>query len=75
VVTTYDELVGSFHEHPERALEFMKMFARRLRHMNELVQSMQPGKPRLRDVFNEWREMYEDAREAGRKAEKMLHMV
>jgi hypothetical protein len=43
--------------------------------MNELVQSMQPGKPRLRDVFNEWREMYEDAREAGRKAEKMLHMV
>lgn len=75
VVTTYDELTGSFREHPERAFAFMKTLAGRLRHMNELVQTMQPEKRRLRDVFNEWREVYEDSRAAERKVEKMLHMV
>jgi CRP/FNR family cyclic AMP-dependent transcriptional regulator len=75
IVTTYDELISSFEAHPERALEFMKMFARRLRHMNELVQTMQPGKRRLRDIFNEWRELYEDAQTTEKKSEKIFHMV
>lgn len=44
VVTTYDELMGSLHEHPDWALEFMKTFVRRLRHMNELVTTMQPAR-------------------------------
>lgn len=44
VATTHDELLGSIHEHPEWAIEFMKTFVRRLRHMNELVTTMQPSR-------------------------------
>jgi CRP-like cAMP-binding protein len=44
VATTHDELMGSIHEHPEWAIEFMKTFVRRLRHMNELVTTMQPAR-------------------------------
>jgi len=76
IETTYDELTGSFHEHPERAFEFMKTLAGRLRHMNELIQSMQPGKKRrLRDIFNDWQETFEDSKALALKSEKMLHMV
>lgn len=44
VVTNYEELMGSFQEHPEWVLEFMKTLVRRLRHMNELVTTMQPAR-------------------------------
>jgi CRP-like cAMP-binding protein len=75
VVTTYDELTDTFKEYPERAFEFMKTLAGRLRHMNQLVTTMQPGKRRLRDIFNDWADLYEDSRTATDKVEKMLHMV
>ncbi len=42
VVTTYEDLAKSLEENPTWALQFMKTFARRLRHMNELVRKMQP---------------------------------
>jgi CRP-like cAMP-binding protein len=44
VATTHDELMGSIQEHPDWALKFMKTFVRRLRHMNELVTTMQPAR-------------------------------
>jgi CRP-like cAMP-binding protein len=72
VVTSYDELMVSFQEHPERALEFMKTFARRLRHMNEMVAALVPGKRGLRDVFNNWLDGQTPDRG---KVEKMLNMV
>lgn len=73
--TTYDELSRSFREDPERAFAFMRTLVGRLRHMNELVQSLQPGKRRLRDIFNDWAETYDDAKVLAHKSEKMLHMV
>jgi len=76
VVTTFDELTRSFSQDPEQAMELMKVLARRLRHMNELVQTLQPGKKRrLRDIFNDWQETFEDAKALAHKSEKMLHMV
>ena len=76
VQTTYDELTNSLQEHPERAFEFMKTLAGRLRQMNELIQTLQPGKKRrLRDIFNDWQETYEDSKALAQKSEKMLHMV
>jgi CRP/FNR family transcriptional regulator, cyclic AMP receptor protein len=57
VVTTYDELMSSLQEHPEWALEFMKTFVRRLRHMNELVTTMEPA----RQSEAEYRKCVEEA--------------
>lgn len=70
VVTTYEELTNSFHEHPERAFEFMKTLAGRLRQMNQLVQTMKPGEqPSLRGMLNDWAaESYGNAQTALRQA-------
>lgn len=57
VMTTYEELIGSFKEHPEWAVEFMKTYIRRLRHMNELVTKMEPS--RYSDI--EYRKCVEEA--------------
>ena len=72
VVTTYDELMVSFKEHPELAVEFMKTFARRLRHMNELVATLAPNKRGLRDAFNDWLDSQAEDR---RRVDRMLHIV
>jgi len=72
VATTFDELVESFEEHPERVLEIMKALTSRLRHMNELVAEMIPDKQGLRDVFNDWLDSQAVDR---RRVDKMLHMV
>jgi CRP-like cAMP-binding protein len=65
VETTYDELMSSLQEHPEWALEFMKTFVRRLRHMNELVTTMQPP----RDTEADYRKRLEATMEAFRLRE------
>jgi CRP/FNR family cyclic AMP-dependent transcriptional regulator len=62
IVTTYDELMGSLQEKPEWALEFMKTFVRRLRHMNELVTTMRPA----RHTEDEYRQCVEEAMAAFR---------
>ena len=54
VVTSYDEFISSIQDNPERAVEFMKTLVRRLRHMNELMASMDPRKRRLGDIFRDW---------------------
>jgi CRP-like cAMP-binding protein len=75
VVTTYDELARSFHQHPEQAFEFMETLVHRLRLMNALVQDAGPGKRRLRDIFNDWQETFEDSQAAARNAEKRFYIV
>lgn len=70
VTTTYDELGTSLQENPERAIAFMKTLVSRLLHMNELFSTLQPGKRRLADVFNEWLESHDDPK----KQQKMLHI-
>ena len=57
--------MGSLHEHPDWALEFMKTFVRRLRHMNELVATMQPA----RYSEEEYRKCVEEAMAAFRLRE------
>ena len=65
VETAYDELISSFQEHPKWALEFMKTFVRRLRHMNELVTTMRP----TRDTEADYRKRQERALETFRERE------
>jgi len=65
VATTYDELMSSLQDHPEWAIEFMKTFVRRLRHMNELVTKMQPS----RHTDAEYRQCVEEAMAAFRLRE------
>lgn len=54
VTTTHDEFVASIRENPDAAVEFMKTLVRRLRHMNELVVSLDPDKRDLREIFGDW---------------------
>ena len=65
VVTTYDELMASLQDHPKWAIEFMKTFVRRLRHMNELVTNMKPA----RDTEADYRKCVEEAMAAFRLRE------
>jgi hypothetical protein len=43
--------------------------------MNALVQDAGPNKRRLRDIFNDWQETFEDSQAAARKAEKRFYIV
>lgn len=54
VATSHDEFIASIRDNPDAALEFMKMLVRRLRHMNELIVSMDAGKRSLREIFGDW---------------------
>jgi CRP-like cAMP-binding protein len=69
--TTYDEFVTAIRDDPERAIVFMKTLVSRLRHMNELLVSIDPGRRSLREIFRDWHESYEDAEAARRRVEKM----
>lgn len=59
VVATYDEFIATMKEDPERAVVFMQTLVRRLRHMNELMAAMGPGKRRLVDVLRDWQKSLE----------------
>lgn len=71
IVTSYDEFIVSIQENPERSVAFMKTLVRRLRHMNELLASIDPGKNGLRELLRDWQDSYEDAEAAPRSVEKM----
>ena len=72
VVTSYDEFMGSIQESPEQAIEFMKTLVRRLRHMNDLMSSMDPRKRSLSDVLRDWVKSVE-SREAYWSEEDKIH--
>lgn len=69
--TTYDEFVTAIRNNPEHAIMFMKTLVSRLRHMNELLVSIDPGRRSLREIFRDWHESYEDAEAARRRVERM----
>ena len=54
VETSYDEFVATIEDNPQAALEFMKTLVRRLRHMNELMTTMDPQKRTLRQMLRDW---------------------
>jgi CRP/FNR family transcriptional regulator, cyclic AMP receptor protein len=59
VVTNYEEFINSLEKNPERAVDFMKTLVRRLRHMNELVMSMDPKRRGFRDIMRDWQKAFE----------------
>ena len=48
------EFIASIRDNPDAAVEFMKVLVGRLRHMNELIVSMDPHKRTLREIFSDW---------------------
>jgi CRP/FNR family cyclic AMP-dependent transcriptional regulator len=52
--TSYDDFMASMRENPEQAIEFMKVLVMRLRKMNEMMASLDPGKRGLMNVFQDW---------------------
>jgi CRP/FNR family transcriptional regulator, cyclic AMP receptor protein len=55
LATSYEEFIESIESHPERAVAFMKTLVRRLRQMNELIESIEPDRRGLRGMITEWR--------------------
>jgi CRP-like cAMP-binding protein len=53
-VTSYDDFMASIRQNPEQAIEFMKTLVLRLRKMNEMMASLDPGKRGLVNVFRDW---------------------
>jgi len=68
--TSYEEFVAAIRDNPERAIMFMKTLVSRLRHMNELLVSIDPRRRSLREIFRDWHDSYEDAEAARRQVEK-----
>jgi CRP/FNR family transcriptional regulator, cyclic AMP receptor protein len=52
---SYEEFIGAIEDHPERAVAFMKTLVRRLRQMNDLMESLGPDRRGLRGMIDEWR--------------------
>jgi CRP/FNR family transcriptional regulator, cyclic AMP receptor protein len=55
LATSYEEFIAAIEEYPERAVAFMKTLVRRLRQMNELMESMGSDKTGLRGMMRELR--------------------
>jgi CRP/FNR family transcriptional regulator, cyclic AMP receptor protein len=51
----YAEFIDSIEAHPERAVGFMKTLVRRLRQMNELLETTSHEKRGLREIVNDCR--------------------
>jgi CRP/FNR family transcriptional regulator, cyclic AMP receptor protein len=51
LAATYQEFIAAIEENPERAVGFMKTLVRRLRKMNELLESASPGRRGLRAML------------------------
>lgn len=68
--TSYEEFVAAIRDDPEKAIMFMKTLVSRLRHMNELLVGIDPGRRSLREIFRDWHNSYEDAEAERRRVEK-----
>ena len=55
LATTYEEFIEAIEVHPERAVGFMKTLVRRLRQMNELLESSGPDRLGLRGLIHNCR--------------------
>ena len=55
LAASYAEFIAAIEDHPERAVAFMKTLVRRLRQMNELMESVGGDRRGLRERLHEWR--------------------
>ncbi|WP_421726017.1 Crp/Fnr family transcriptional regulator [Bauldia sp.] len=69
--TSYDEFMDSIHNDPERAVQFMRTLIRRLRTMNEMMESMGQRRRGIRGFFDDWQKSLQEA-EAGLSDEEKL---
>ena len=53
LAASYQEFIAAIEENPERAVGFMKTLVRRLRKMNELLESATPGRGGFRAMLEE----------------------
>lgn len=55
LATSYEEFIAAIEDHPERAVAYMRTLVRRLRQMNEIMQTLGPNRRGLRGVVSDWR--------------------
>ena len=55
LATSYEEFIEAIEDHPDRAVAFMKTLVRRLRQMNELMESGATDRRGLRGMIRDWR--------------------
>lgn len=53
LAASYAEFIDAIETHPERAVAFMKTLVRRLRQMNELLETAGPDKQTLREIIQD----------------------
>lgn len=54
LAASYEEFVAAIEENPARAVGFMKTLVRRLRLMNELIESANPSRGGFRGLLLDW---------------------
>jgi CRP/FNR family cyclic AMP-dependent transcriptional regulator len=54
LAASYEEFVAAIEENPARAVGFMKTLVRRLRQMNDLIESANPGRRGFRGLLLDW---------------------
>jgi CRP/FNR family cyclic AMP-dependent transcriptional regulator len=55
LATSYEGFIGAIEDHPDRAAVFMKALVRRLRQMNEMMESVGAHPRGLRAMIRDWR--------------------
>ncbi len=55
LATSYEEFIEAIEHHPDRAAAFMKALVRRLRQMNEMMESVGADRRGLRGMIRDWR--------------------
>ena len=75
LATSYEEFIEAIEDHPERAVAFMKTLVRRLRQMNELIESIGPDRRGLRSMISEWRKSVGPAKVDGEAADLSWTML
>jgi CRP-like cAMP-binding protein len=53
LAASYEEFVATIEDYPERAVAFMKTLVRRLRQMNQMMESLDPNRRGLRGVIRD----------------------
>ena len=54
LAASYEEFIAAIEENPARAVGFMKTLVRRLRLMNDLIESANPSRGGFRGLFLDW---------------------
>ena len=52
--TSYEDFIAEIEHNPARAVEFMKTLVRRLRQMNDMMESLGPQKRGFREMIRDW---------------------